>query len=139
MQNLRHFPKLDTQAALDFYKDEGVRYVCTTELKPYDLPYDIFYRPTKHPVYENHYFGLCRDSFGQIWITNADRVEELSFTCIDNGQGEWTYSQHTHDYVSWGDKAIDGGRSYSRFVYNGPVPTIKVFKVKNGKCVETLA
>lgn len=139
MRNLRHYPKLNTQAAIAHYREEDVKYVCTTELKLDGIPYDIFYRSTKHPVYENHYFGLYRDPMGQIWIVNADSVEDLSFTCIDNGFDEWTYSQHRHDFVSWGNKAIDGGRSYSRFVYDGPVPQIRVFVVKNGECVETLA
>lgn len=109
MLNIKHFPTLDTEAALEHYKSEGAKYVCTTELKAYGIPTDVFYRPTPHPVYGNRYFGLYRDSFSNsIFICNADTVEELEFNVIDNGKGEWTYSQYAHDFLSWGEGYIDG-------------------------------
>ena len=58
MLNIKHFPTLDTEAALEHYKSEGAKYVCTTELKPYGVPADVFYRPTPHPVYGKENLGL---------------------------------------------------------------------------------
>ena len=115
MLNVKHFPILDTEAALEHYKSEGAKYVCTTELKAYGIPVDVFYRPTPHPVYGNRYFGLYRDDFSNfVYICNADAVESLDFCVIDNGKGKWTYSQYTHDLLSWGEGYIDGGRAYTR-------------------------
>ena len=115
MLNIKHFPILDKEAALEHYKSEGAKYVCTTELKAYGIPVDVFYRPTPHPVYGNRYFGLYRDDFSNfVYICNADAVENLDFCVIDNGEDEWTYSQYTHDLVSWGEGYIDGGRAYTR-------------------------
>ena len=115
MLNIKHSPILDTEAALEHYKSEGAKYVCTTELKAYGIPVDVFYRPTPHPVYGNRYFGLYRDDFSNfVYICNADAVEELKFNVIGNGKGRWTYSQYAHDLVSWGEGYIDGGRAYTR-------------------------
>ena len=115
MLNIKHFPIFDTEAVIEHYKSEGAKYVCTTELKPYGNVYDVFYRPTPHPVYGNRYFGLYRDDFSNfVYICNADAVENLDFCVIDNGEDEWTYSQYTHDLVSWGEGYIDGGRAYTR-------------------------
>lgn len=38
MLNIKHFPIFDTEVALEHYKSEGVKYVCTTELKAYGIP-----------------------------------------------------------------------------------------------------
>ena len=82
MLNIKHFPIFDTEEVLEHYKTEGAKYVCTTELKAYGIPVDVFYRPTPHPVYGNRYFGLYRDDFSNfVYICNADAVEELRFLC----------------------------------------------------------
>lgn len=135
MLNVRHFPIFDTEVVLEHYKSEGVKYVCTTELKAYGISNDIFYRPTPHPVYGNHYFGLYKAPNGLAYIRNADGVETLEFCVIDNGKGEWTYSQHTHDYLSWGKGYIDGGRSYTR-VGGNLLPKVVVLQVVNGELKE---
>ena len=136
MLNIKHFPTLDTEAALEHYKSEGAKYVCTTELKAYGIPVDVFYRPTPHPVYGNRYFGLYRDGFSNfVYICNADVVEELKFSVIDNGKGEWTYSQYTHDFLSWGENYIDGGRGYTR-VGGNPLPKVISLRVVDGEFEE---
>ena len=132
---IKHSPIFDTQFVLEYYKSEGVKYVCTTELKIYGVLNDVFYRPTPHPVYGNRYFGLYKDSFGTVYICNADCVENLQFGMIDNGKDEWTYSRYTHDFLSWGSAFIDGGRSYTR-VGGKEIPKVKYFKVKDGEFVE---
>ena len=135
MLNVKHFPIFDTEAVLEHYKSEGAKYVCTTELKTYSVPTDVFYRPTPHPVYGNRYFGLYEDHFGNAYICNADVVEELVFGMIDNGKGVWTYSQDYHDFLSWGDSFIDGGRAYTRTGEN-VLPKVKYLKVVDGEFVE---
>lgn len=136
MLNVKHFPILDTEAVLEHYKSEGAKYVCTTELKAYGIPTDVFYRPTPHPVYGNRYFGLYRDSFSNsVFICNADAVENLDFSVIDNGKGEWTYSQYANDFLSWGVGYIDGGRAYTRIGGN-PLPKVISLRVVDGEFVE---
>lgn len=134
MLNVKHFPILDTEAVLEHYKSEGAKYVCTTELKSHGPACDIFYRPTPHPTYGNRYFGLYKAPNGFIYITNADVVEELEFSVIDNGKAEWTYSQYTHDYLSWGSNFIDGGRAYTRTGGN-VLPKVVRLKVVDGEFV----
>lgn len=135
MLNVKHFPIFDTEAALEHYKSEGAKYVCTTELKSYGPVCDIFYRPTPHPVHGNRYFGLFKTTDGIIYITNADVVEELEFSVIDNGKGEWTYSQYTHDFLSWGSNFIDGGRAYTR-VGGNVLNRVKSLRIVDGEFVE---
>ena len=136
MLNVKHFPILDTEAVLEHYKSEGAKYVCTTELKAYGIPTDVFYRPTPHPVYGNRYFGLYRDHIpNSVFICNADAVENLDFNVIDNGKGEWTYSQYAHDFLSWGVGYIDGGRAYTRIGGN-PLPKVISLRVVDGEFKE---
>ena len=136
MLNIKHFPTLDTEAALEHYKSEGAKYVCTTELKAYGIPVDVFYRPTPHHVYGNRYFGLYRDDFpNSVYICNADAVENLDFCVIDNGKGEWTYSQYTHDFLSWGEGYIDGGRAYTR-VGGNILNRVKSLRIIDGEFKE---
>ena len=136
MLNVKHFPILDTEAALEHYKSEGAKYVCTTELKAYGIPTDVFYRPTPHPIYGNRYLGLYRDTItNNVFIYNADTVENLDFCVIDNGKGEWTYSQYTHDFLSWGENYIDGGRAYTR-VGGNPLPKVVSLRIVDGEFVE---
>ena len=131
---IKHFPKLDTRLVEEVYSrkdEETCKYVCTTELTPYGRVYDIFYRPTAHPRFGNYYFGL-----GSGYITNADKVEELTFACIGDKEGDFTYSQYTHDFLNWGDGFIDGGRSYTR-VGGVHLPKVIYYKVKNGEFIES--
>ena len=107
-----------------------VKYVCTTDLRASDVPVDVFYRPTPHPEFGNHYFGIYHDHFrGHTMITNADIVESLEFGMIEV-DGKYYYSQSHHDYKTVGDKMIDGGRQYVRS--NGGVV---VMKIRNGKFI----
>ena len=135
MLNIKHFPIFDTEEVLEHYKSEGVKYVCTTELKPHGHVYDVFYRPTPHPVYGNRYFGLCETLDGDVYISNTDAVENLDFCVIDNGKGKWTYSQYTHDLVSWGEGYIDGGRAYTR-VGGNIINRVKSLRVVDGEFKE---
>lgn len=141
---VKHFPKFDTQAIERLYsKKDGVpvEYVCTTELRSYGRPLDIYYRETPHPEFGNSYFGLGYYHYANppfetyIGISNADEVEELTFACIPNSEEVYTYSQHTHDYREWGSASIDGGRSYTRLLYDRQPPEVKTFVVRDGEFI----
>lgn len=112
---IKHEPMFDTAKVEQIYSEKDgvdVKYVCTTDLRASDVPVDVFYRPTPHPVFGNRYFGLYHDHVrGHTMITNADVVEELEFGMIEV-DGTYYYSQSHHDYKVIGDKMIDGGRQY---------------------------
>lgn len=132
---VKHFPIFGKENVIEYYsKKDGVpiRYVCTTELKPYGTIFDVFYRDTPHPEFGNRYFGIGYHN-GSLVITDADNVEQLSFCCIGDGNGFWTYSRGTHHFKNFGDNAIDGGRSYTRIVGNLDTK-VKTFVVKDGEC-----
>lgn len=135
---INHSPILDTEQVCKLYsKKDGVpvTYVCTSAANHGTSAMDIFYRPTPHPEFGNHYFGLFHDHMrGHMMITNADKIEGLEFGMIEGPDG-WEYSQHRHDYRTVGDCAIDGGRAYVKRVGDLSVPC-KYMTVKDGVFVE---
>jgi hypothetical protein len=117
VKNIIHNPIFDTLKIEDHYsKKDGVdvKYVCTSAPNEYGTyAADIFYRETPHPEFGNRYFGLYLNHDNQIMITNADTIEDLEFTCIEDSKGDLHYSAHRHDYkVLDNENMIDGGRSY---------------------------
>lgn len=108
-----------------------VKYVCTSALGAQDFAVDVFYRPTPHPEFGNHYFGIYRNAYAagaQIMITNADIIEDLEFGMVEDKNGDLHYSAHRHDYkMTDANNMIDGGRAYIRS--SGSVQT---YKVKDG-------
>ncbi len=138
--DIRHANILDVDKAIRHYeKKDGVSitYVCTTDLRQSDRPADVFYRETPHPEFGNRYFGLFRnphpaaDADGNIYITNADVVEDHDFAMIQDDNGTFWYSQCHHDCLFIDGKMIDGGREYVRF--SGNARDIKMFKIKDGQ------
>ena len=129
--NHRHI--LDIEKAAKHYSDNDgvpVTYVCTTELRSDNRPWDVFYRDTPHPVFGNRYFGLRADEEERVWITNADEVENGEFGMVE-WKGVYHYSRYRHDYFTVGPGLmIDGGRAYTRSA--GPV---KMFRVIDGELV----
>lgn len=111
-----------------------VKYVCTTSLTARGLMVDVFYRETPHPEFGNKYFGLYWAEVGnemQLMITNADKVEELTFDMIQDSEGSYHYSRHVHDYHTVGigtgnGVAIDGGRDYTKVVGGADVTSFKI-------------
>jgi hypothetical protein len=137
--NINHRPQFDTKAVCEHYSvKDGVpiKYVCTTETdRCLDL-YDVFYRDTPHPVFGNRYFGLTNSLHFGVMIGNADWIESLDFTMIEH-EGQWHYSQYTHDFHAVGPYYIDGGRAYDRVVGSSEgMPESKVFIVRYGEFVE---
>jgi len=129
--NIQHEPLFDTAKVEATYSERDgveVKYVCTTDLRASDVPVDVFYRPTPHPEFGNHYFGLYYDHVRDCtMITNADVVESLEFGMIEV-DGKHYYSQSHHDYKVVEGAMIDGGRQYIRS--NGGTT---VMRVTNGK------
>lgn len=130
---IAHRPIFEVEKVIELYEEKDnvpITYVCTSDLRASDVPCDIFYRETPHPQFGNRYFGLFHDHVRDcLMITNADIVEELDFGMLYH-DGKYHYSQCHHDYHQVGDRAIDGGRQYTRIVGNNGVAYI--FKVKNG-------
>lgn len=132
--DIRHANILDVDKAIRHYeKKDGVSitYVCTTDLRQSDRPADVFYRETPHPEFGNRYFGLILGAEDNIYITNADIVEDHDFAMIQDDNGTFWYSQCHHDCLFIDGKMIDGGREYIRF--SGKARDVKMFKIKDGQ------
>ena len=134
-----HEPLFDTNKIVAHYTEKDgvpVKYVCTSAIQEHaDFSADVFYRETPHPTYGNRYFAIYRNMFAagsQIMITNADCIEDLSFTMIKDSNGDYHYSQHRHDFKTIEKQMIDGGRSYVR--HGGG--RIYSFRVKDGELEE---
>lgn len=113
-----------------------ISYVCTSEVNGNNAPCDIFFRETPHPEFGNRYFALVHRSSG-VFIMGADSIENESFTCIPDSNGNLHYSQYRHDCRQVDDYAIDGGRAYVRIIggKNGGFPATAHLKVVDGKMV----
>ena len=127
--NIKHHSVTKIEQAEKLYSEKDgveVKYVCTTELK--DVIADIFYRETPHPKFGNRYFCLFFRG-DDLYVANADSIENLTFGMVENDEGNLEYSRSRHDYKSFKNgNMIDGGRSYIRS--SGKV---KIFVVRNGE------
>ena len=116
MVSIHHRPILDTKRVCELYSAKDgvpVTYVCTSALGDEAQAMDIFYRETPHPEFGNRYFGIQQHS-EEVYISNADKVEELIFAMIQDNAGTYHYSQSLHDFKVIDGKMIDGGRQYIR-------------------------
>jgi hypothetical protein len=129
MNIIKHYPITKiTQAEKIYSEKDGVpvKHVCTTEFG--DVIVDIFYRETPHPKFGNRYFCLFFRG-DDLYVANADSIENLNFGMVENDDGDLEYSRSRHDYKSFKNgNMIDGGRDYIRS--SGKV---KVYVVRNGK------
>jgi hypothetical protein len=137
---IHHVPMFDVEKVEKIYSEKDgvpVKYVCTSAItEGGNQAVDVFYRDTPHPEFGNRYFGLYVETYtGTTYITNADRIEDLTFVMIyDKVDEQWHYSQHRHDYHSINEQcAIDGGRAYTRIVGTAEC---KSFKIQNGEFVD---
>jgi hypothetical protein len=131
---INHRPSYpDTALVAEHYsKKDGVEvtYVGTTELKGNNTACDIYYRATPHPEFGNKYFALYHVMGHGPHIVGADSIEDEVFAMVDNN-GTWEYSRFRHDYYTFGDNFVDGGRAY----YRGSAPCVD-FVVRSGKFVK---
>ena len=81
-----------------------------------DMPVDVFYQPNPDVTRgHSHYFGMYRDTFtDETKITDAKSAFSSPLIGLLTDDGEVIVSRYRHDYVSKGDKFIDGGRDYVR-------------------------
>jgi hypothetical protein len=97
-----------------------------------EFPVAIFYTEQPHPEGSN-YFGLFKNAFGQLTITNGISALE-EFVGLQIGE-DIIYSRYRHDYrtLNEDDSAgfIDGGRDYVR--YNPEVGKLVTLKVNKDK------
>lgn len=135
---IRHCPLLDVNLVAKHYSQRygvPIKYVCTTALDGSEFSGDVFYRETPHPEFGNRYFILYTSpSTGDIMISNADRIEGLTFDCVTDSEAHLWYSRHRHDCVQTDNgNIIDGGRAYTR------TSAAQVFTcvVKDGIMVQT--
>lgn len=137
---IKHRPIFNTKKIEELYSKKDkvpVKYVCTTSLELYDTKsVDVFFRETPHPAFGNRYFGMFVQD-DKTMITNADKVENLTFEMIEVA-GEYHYSTHRWDFYTIGDVSIDGGRAYLRLVGNFTDKKRKTFKIKDGVFVDVL-
>lgn len=128
MNIIKHYPITKiTQAEKIYSEKDGVpvKHVCTTEFG--DAIADIFYRETPHPKFGNRYFCLFFRG-DDLYVANADSIENLSFGMVENDDGDLEYSRSRHDYKSFKNgNMIDGGRDYIRS--SGKV---KIYVVRDG-------
>jgi hypothetical protein len=131
---INHRPSYpDTASVAEHYsKKDGaeVTYVGTTELKGNNTACDVYYRDTPHPEFGNKYFALYHVMGHGPHIVGADSIEDEVFAMVDNN-GTWEYSRFRHDYYTFGDSFVDGGRAYFR----GNSSCVD-FVVRNGKFVK---
>jgi hypothetical protein len=114
---IKHEPRFDTEKICQHYSEKDgvpITYVCTSALGSQEWAMDIFYRETPHPTFGNRYFGIYNDHIREgIYITNADKIEELEFGLVEDDEGRLVYSSHRHDFKSYSNgNMIDGGRAY---------------------------
>jgi hypothetical protein len=125
-----HKPRFKTDAVIKNYSQKDgvpIQYVCSSECSRDNEVEDIFYRETPHPEFGNRYFGLVALN-NQTYITNADAIENKTFGCIENDNGDLEYSECRWDYKKFDNgNMIDGGRAYIKS--NGKV---HLYKVKDG-------
>jgi outer membrane protein assembly factor BamB len=123
-----------TDKVIEHYSEKDgvpIKYVCTTDLHHTDSPEDIYYRDTPHPTFGNKYFSL-RVYGDNVYIANADKIEEKTFGCVEDDDGNLQYSQFRHEYKTFNNgNMIDGGREYIR---SNVIP--KIYFVKDGTMVE---
>jgi len=132
-----HKPRFKTDAVIEHYSQKDgvpIQYVCSSECSRDNEVEDIFYRETPHPEFGNRYFGLVisflgDDMFdGQIYIRNADAIEDKVFGCVQNDEGDLEYSECRWDYKKFQNgNMIDGGRAYIK-----STGKVKVYFVKDG-------
>ncbi len=91
--NIKHNPQFNIEKVTAHYsKKDGVpvHYVCTSDLDESDMPVDIYYRESAHPVHNNYYFGLYTDEDGRMMICKAAAIEKCQFGMIsESDKDEW--------------------------------------------------
>lgn len=112
-----HLNEKQIKIAEEKYGAKYMGYWCTKRLDGAswnERPVDVFYQPTPDTSKgHTHYFGLFIQE-GNLWITNAASCFADPISGVICEDGEVIVSRFRHDYVTKGDRMIDGGRDYVR-------------------------
>ena len=80
-----------------------------------EVPVDVFYQPNPdRSKGHSNYFGMYSAPGIGPMITNAESAFSEPITGVLTDDGEVIVSRYRHDYVTKGDKMVDGGRDYLR-------------------------
>ena len=131
-----HNPRHNVASIIKLYTkkdDVPIQYVCSSECSRDNDVEDIFYRGTPHPEFGNRYFSII-SAHDEVYIRNADAIENKVFGCVENDTGDLEYSQCRWDYKKFDNgNMIDGGRAYIKssgkvylyFVKDGVLQEVK--------------
>lgn len=79
-----------------------------------DEPVDVFYTPNPDTSKgHTNYFGMLVQN-SVLYITEASSAFSEPIAGMPTPDGEVLVSRYRHDYVTKGDRMIDGGRDYIR-------------------------
>ena len=88
-----------------------------------ESPVDVFYveNPDTSKGHTNYFGMFVRDE--SVYITEASTAFSEPIAGIPTDDGEVIVSRYRHDYVTRGDRMIDGGRDYTRSSMH---PTVRI-------------
>ena len=131
----------DTIAKIE--KSYNAKYVMDSCLQHKDGRYNnaralIFYTEKKHPN-GSHYMALFKkhDTIANTlyWmITNGETGVTGEFSGLLFEDGSLMHSAYRHDYFSYGNAFVDGGRDYMKRPLNGDFKVVS-FKIEDGKII----
>ena len=99
-----------------------------------NFPVAVFYREEKHPRGSN-YFALYLSSDGAV-ITDGLSAVQGEFQGFLFDDGTLVHSRYRHDYFTYGNAMVDGGRDYFRSSECPPGARFVTFSVADGLLVE---
>jgi len=116
----------------DYYK---AKFVCETCLKSssdgwMNTNFAVFYQETPPEIAKSNYFALYYNREGNLMITDASSALE-PFEGLLINENEILYSRYRHDYKTYGDYMVDGGRDYMRCTPSASARVVKLGIVKD--------
>lgn len=115
----------------EYYK---AKFICETCLKNIDggwanIPVAVFYTENAHPEGSN-WFGLYYNHDNKLMITDAKSALE-PFDALLFENGDILYSRYRHDYRTYGNAMVDGGRDYFRYTPTNDSKMVKIQIMKD--------
>ena len=132
---------LSAENIADLEERYNAKYLFDTCLKCLDgswanYPGAVFYTEEAHPEGSN-YFALYWDNMGEsLYITDAFSSIQGEFLGFLFEDGELLHSRFRHDYMTYREAMVDGGRDYFRASECPPEARPVTFSVLDGRLVE---
>lgn len=116
----------------DYYK---AKFICETCLKLssdnwMNTNFAVFYQEDPPEIAKSNYFALYYNREGNLMITDASSSLE-PFEGLLINENEILYSRYRHDYKTYEDYMVDGGRDYMRFRPSASAKVVKLQIVKD--------